>query len=100
MNKLISSFNFGISELLKLLSVLLQVCSIIPGDSALDVAIDAPAREGEANEGIAEYIAEALGIKKRDVVLIAGHKAREKVLNIEGLNANQLLERIHKYNEA
>lgn len=76
----------------------LQVCSIVPGDSALDVAIDAPVREGEANEGIVEYIAEALGIKKRDVVLVAGHKSREKVLTIEGLSASQLLERISKYN--
>ena len=74
-----------------------QVCSIVPGEAALEVAIDAPAREGEANDGITEYVAEALGLKKRAVVFVAGHKSRDKLLRVDGLNAAQVLERVMKY---
>jgi hypothetical protein len=50
---------------------------------ALQVSIDAPAREGEANEALAAFLAAHLGLKKRDVVLQTGSKSRDKVFRVE-----------------
>lgn len=41
-----------------------------------------------------EYVAEALGIKKRSVSLAAGAKSREKVLIISGVTPQELLARL------
>ncbi len=60
----------------------------------MDVTIDAPAREGEANAAIVEYVAGVLGLKKRDVSLAVGSKSREKVLMVEGLDAQATLARL------
>lgn len=72
----------------------LQVSSITLGADVLDVAIDAKPVDGQANEGIIEYVAELLGLKRRDVQLQVGHKSREKVLAVSGLSAEQALERL------
>ncbi|PRW59904.1 trimethylguanosine synthase [Chlorella sorokiniana] len=60
-----------------------RVSSITLGADVLDVAIDAKPVDGQANEGITEYVAELLGLKRRDVQLQVGHKSREKVLVLE-----------------
>ena len=67
---------------------------MVLGEDALDVSIDAPAREGEANAAICEYVAELLGVKKRDVSLAVGGKSREKVLQVAGLAPAAALERL------
>jgi uncharacterized protein YggU (UPF0235/DUF167 family) len=66
------------------------------GSEALDVAVDAKPVDGEANAAIAEYVAELLGLKRRDVTLVAGGKSRDKVLAVEGLSAAQGLERLRQ----
>jgi uncharacterized protein (TIGR00251 family) len=78
----------------KLGYVWLQVCSIGLSEEAVEVAIDAPARDGEANEGIVEYIAEVLGVKKREVTLTSGSKSRDKIVMVKGLSPEQALERL------
>ena len=72
----------------------LQVCSVGLGLEALDVAVDAKPVDGEANAAIAEFVAELLGLKRRDVTLVAGAKSRDKVLAVAGLSAAQGLERL------
>ena len=54
-------------------------------DDAVELAIDAPAREGEANEAGGELLAEALGVKRRDVTIVSGHKSRDKVFAVATL---------------
>ncbi|KAL4458706.1 hypothetical protein ABPG75_013571 [Micractinium tetrahymenae] len=71
-----------------------RVCSVGLAGEALDVAIDAKPVEGEANAAITEYVAELLGLKKRDVALTVGVKSREKVLAVSGLDAAAALERL------
>lgn len=71
-----------------------QVCSVALWDAALHVAIDARPVEGQANAGIVEYVAEVLGLKRRDVALAAGDKSREKVLAVSGLSAEGALQRL------
>jgi uncharacterized protein (TIGR00251 family) len=51
---------------------------------ALAVAVLAPAVEGKANEAVITAIAEAFGVKKRDVTVLHGHTGRDKVIEIQG----------------
>ena len=71
-----------------------QVCSVQLGADALDIAIDAKPVDGQANDGIVEYVAELLALKRRDVQLAVGAKSREKVLAVSGLAPDQALARL------
>ena len=47
------------------------------------VQIAAPPRDGEANEGVVDYVSSVLALKKRQVSLHSGHKARNKVVLVD-----------------
>ncbi|PON43473.1 hypothetical protein TorRG33x02_333670, partial [Trema orientale] len=52
-------------------------------DEALGVQIDAPAKDGEANAALLEYISSVLGVKRRQVSIGSGSKSRDKVVIVE-----------------
>ena len=54
---------------------------------AVKIKVAAPAIEGKANEALLEFIAEKLGIHRRNLTLIAGEKSRDKLIEIAGLDA-------------
>lgn len=60
--------------------------------NVVGVAINAPPRDGEANEAVLDYIAEVVGVKKRQVSLLQGSKSREKVLLVEGSSQESIHE--------
>ena len=62
-----------------------------------DVAIAAPARDGEANDEVRSFVAELVGAKVRDVSVIQGHKARDKILRVEGEKFNQKQQHYNDY---
>lgn len=45
---------------------------------ALKVRVAAPAVEDRANEALAAFLAQALGVARRDVRLVAGERSRRK----------------------
>ena len=49
---------------------------------ALKIRVAAPALEDRANDALIEFIAQRLGIAKRDVALVSGAKSREKRFRI------------------
>jgi uncharacterized protein (TIGR00251 family) len=51
---------------------------------ALKIRVKAPALEDRANEALAEFIAEALGVARRDVTLVSGSRSREKRFEVRG----------------
>ncbi len=53
--------------------------------SALEVAIAAPPVDGAANEELVRFLAEVLGIAKRQVVVARGESSRTKLVDVEGL---------------
>lgn len=52
------------------------------GESALIVAVAAPAVEGKANEQVRAVLAKAFGVRKADVSLVAGDRGRDKVVEL------------------
>ena len=68
-------------------------------DTELIVNLRSPAREGKANTELVKKIAKALSLSSSDVVLVGGHKSKEKILKIVGLSASEVLsalETLHK----
>ena len=51
---------------------------------ALKISVAAPALEDRANSALIEFIAERLGVSRRDVTLASGAKSREKRFEIQG----------------
>ncbi|OIT20887.1 PREDICTED: UPF0235 protein C15orf40 homolog [Nicotiana attenuata] len=52
-------------------------------DDAVGVQIDAPAKDGEANAALIDYISSVIGVKRRQVSIGSGSKSRDKVLIVE-----------------
>jgi len=57
----------------------------VHGD-AIKVKVAAPALEGRANEELAGFIAEALGVSRGAVRLVRGEKSRDKVVEVDDLD--------------
>ena len=62
-------------------------------DGILRARVAAPAIEGAANQALLRLLADELDIPKRDVRLIAGAASRTKLIVIEGVDADAILER-------
>lgn len=57
---------------------------------ALVVKVTARAVDGRATEAALAAVADALGVRRRDVVLVSGATARTKVLDVEGADVTRL----------
>jgi uncharacterized protein (TIGR00251 family) len=62
---------------------------------ALKVAVCAPPVDGQANAALEEFLAKALGLRRRQVSVVAGHASRRKTLSIQGLDAEALGKQLH-----
>jgi hypothetical protein len=55
--------------------------------------VTAPAVAGAANQALLRLIAEELGIARRDVRLVAGAAGRQKLIVVEGIEAEAVVAR-------
>lgn len=53
----------------------------------LRLRVTAPPDRGRANEAVIELLAEALGVPQSRVTLLRGGASREKIIEVEGLDA-------------
>ncbi len=59
-------------------------------DGALKVALTAPPVEGAANAALVKLLAKRLGVAKRDVEILRGDAARDKLLRVRGVGADAI----------
>jgi uncharacterized protein len=59
-------------------------------DGSLVVRVAAAPVDGAANAELVETLASALGIAKRDVVVVRGNASRDKTIDIRGLRADEV----------
>jgi uncharacterized protein (TIGR00251 family) len=58
-------------------------------DGCLKLRITAPPVEGAANEALVRLVADALGLPRRNVSVVAGSTGRRKILEIDGATEAQ-----------
>ncbi|XP_047070508.1 UPF0235 protein C15orf40 homolog [Lolium rigidum] len=66
------------------------------GEEAIGVQIDAPARDGEANAALVDFMSSVLGVKKREVSIGSGSKSREKVVLVQDVTLGSVFEALKK----
>lgn len=64
-------------------------------EGRLVVAVAAPPVEGEANAEVVRVLGELLGLPRQQVRIVAGQSGRTKVLEVEGVSAAELRQRLH-----
>jgi len=78
-------------------AILLPV-KIVPGasrtrylgewDKRAKIAVAAPPERGKANQAVADFLADLLRIRRRDVLVVSGHTTPTKTVRIEGVTAD------------
>jgi uncharacterized protein len=61
---------------------------------AWKVRVTAPAEGGRANEALARLLAETLGLPRSNVILVSGHGAREKIVELAGVGPDETERRL------
>ncbi len=65
-----------------------------PHGDALKVRVASPPIDGAATEALLAFLAEALGVKRRDVELMRGATSRQKLVRIAGVEPAQVMIRL------
>jgi uncharacterized protein YggU (UPF0235/DUF167 family) len=58
--------------------------------AVLHVRVTARAVEGAANRALIQAVADALGVRRSAVTLVAGKRSRQKVVDVRGLDPTSL----------
>lgn len=58
---------------------------------ALRVRLQAPPVDGAANAALVDYLADALGVPRRAVRVVAGPASRSKTVEVDGASASAVL---------
>ncbi|KAB5556377.1 hypothetical protein DKX38_007286 [Salix brachista] len=66
------------------------------GSCLVGVQIDAPAKDGEANAALLDFISSVLGVKRRQVSIGSGSKSRDKVVIVEEVTLQNVFDALEK----
>jgi uncharacterized protein len=61
---------------------------------AIKIKLRASAVEGKANAALISFLAERLNVPTRTIVLLRGHKSRDKLVRVDGLSEQELRHRL------
>ena len=61
---------------------------------AVKIRIAAPPVRGKANEALVEFLAQALGVRKGQVEIVRGQRARNKTIRVRGLSEKEARKRL------
>ncbi len=62
----------------------------------LKIRVTAPPMKGKANKALVKLLAKALGLQKNQVEIVSGHRARRKMIRVEGIDEDALLDLLHR----
>jgi uncharacterized protein len=63
---------------------------------AWKVRVAAPPENGRANAALVRLLAETLELPRESVTLVSGHSTRDKVVELSGLESEQVEERLSR----
>jgi uncharacterized protein len=55
-------------------------------DGVLVVRLTAPPRDGRANEALRRLLADRLGVRASSVTILRGHRSRDKLVRVVGID--------------
>lgn len=64
------------------------------GETALAVALAAPPVDGAANDELVRFLASVFGVAARDVTIVRGHGARNKLVAVTGIGIDDARARL------
>ena len=70
----------------------------LKGD-ALRVCVTPPPFESRANKALCELLAKEFGVSKSQVEIIKGYKSRAKIIRVDGITHDHMIQRIEKGSE-
>jgi uncharacterized protein (TIGR00251 family) len=62
--------------------------------TAWKVRVAAPPEGGRANEAVVRLLAETLRVPRRDVEIVSGHGARDKIVALAGIGRDEIERRL------
>lgn len=65
-------------------------------DGALGLEVAVPPEGGLANQAVTRLVAEALGVRPRQVAVVRGQRSRAKWIEVEGLSEEEIRQRIEE----
>ena len=69
--------------------------SIEIGDDGLfKVRVTAAPERGKANDAVITLLSKLIGVPKRDIQIVRGHTARNKLVRVEGATTKQVIEKL------
>ena len=66
---------------------------------AWKVRVTAAPERGRANDALVGLLSETLSIPRRDVTLVAGHAGRDKIVELAGISAPEIEDRLSSAEE-
>ena len=63
-------------------------------DGSLRVRVTAAPEDGKANEALVSLLSKQLRVPKSSVRVVRGHRARNKVVEVDGLSAQEVEDRL------
>ena len=63
-------------------------------DGVLRVKVSAPPVKGKANRELIAFLSQMLGVAQGSLTIIKGHTSRNKVIAIDGLSQEEVMERL------
>lgn len=66
-------------------------------DGTIKIRLTAPPVEGKANESLIKFLAEVLIISATEIEIFGGRRRRDKLIAVEGLDAETAQQRIEAY---
>jgi uncharacterized protein (TIGR00251 family) len=61
---------------------------------AWKVRVAAPAEGGRANDAVVRLLAKTLALPRAAVTIVSGHAARDKIVELEGVDSDQIERRL------
>jgi uncharacterized protein len=58
------------------------------------VRVAAPPEDGRANDALVRLLADTLGLHRRNIAIVSGHAARDKVVSLAGISASEVDRRL------
>ena len=64
-------------------------------DVKIIVRVTAAPESGKANDAVVALLAKRLGVPKRSIQIVRGHRSREKRISIDGISSKESLRRLY-----